>query len=127
MVGEALQPVRDSVVICTKFGYDLPSDGKVSLNTGLDSRAERIRAVAEASLKLLRTDRIDLFYQHWVDPNVPIEDVVGTVRDLIKEGKVKHFGLSEASVLHVPAPTRYNRSPHCSTTTRRGCASPKRA
>jgi aryl-alcohol dehydrogenase-like predicted oxidoreductase len=93
MVGEALQPVRDQVVIATKFGF---RDGSTA--AGLDSRPERIRAVAEASLKHLRTDRIDLFYQHRVDPNVPIEDVAGTVRDLIKEGKVKHFGLSEASV-----------------------------
>jgi len=93
MVGEALQPVRDQVVIATKFGF---RDGSTA--AGLDSRPERIRAVAEASLKHLRTDRIDLFYQHRVDPNVPIEDVAGAVRDLIKEGKVKYFGLSEASV-----------------------------
>jgi pyridoxine 4-dehydrogenase len=93
IVGEALEPVRDQVVIATKFGF---RDGNAA--AGLDSRPERIRAVAEASLKHLRTDRIDLFYQHRVDPNVPIEDVAGTVRDLVKEGKVKHFGLSEAGV-----------------------------
>lgn len=91
LVGEALAPFRDDVVIATKFGF-AEGDSK----KGMDSRPERIRAVAEASLKRLKTDRIDLFYQHRVDPNVPIEDVAGTVRDLIREGKVKHFGLSEA-------------------------------
>jgi len=93
LLGEALQPFRDQVVIATKFGF-LGGDA----TAGLDSRPERIREVADASLKRLRTDRIDLFYQHRVDPNVPIEDVAGTVKDLIKEGKVKHFGLSEAGV-----------------------------
>jgi len=91
VVGEALQPIRDSVVIATKFGF---RNGDVK--QGLDSRPENIRAVTEASLKCLRTDRIDLLYQHRVDPEVPIEDVAGTVKDLIREGKVKHFGLSEA-------------------------------
>lgn len=91
LVGEALEPFRKEVVIATKFGL---KDGNVRL--GLDSRPEIIRAVAEASLKRLRTDVIDLFYQHRFDPNVPIEDVAGTVKDLIQEGKVKHFGLSEA-------------------------------
>jgi len=91
LVGEALAPFRDRVVIATKFGFK-DGDSKV----GLDSRPERIRAVADASLKRLRTDRIDLFYQHRVDPNVPIEDVAGTVKELIREGKVRHFGLSEA-------------------------------
>ena len=91
VVGEALAPLRDKVVIATKFGF---KDGDST--KGQDSRPERIRAVAEASLKRLRTDRIDLFYQHRVDPNVPMEDVAGTVKDLIAEGKVKHFGLSEA-------------------------------
>jgi aryl-alcohol dehydrogenase-like predicted oxidoreductase len=91
LVGEALAPIRDQVAIATKFGF---RDGDSS--QPLDSRPERIRAVAEASLKRLRTDRIDLFYQHRVDPNVPIEDVAGTVKDLIREGKVRHFGLSEA-------------------------------
>jgi aryl-alcohol dehydrogenase-like predicted oxidoreductase len=91
LLGEALAPLRDTVVIATKFGF---VDGVPS--QGLDSRPERIRQVAEESLKRLRTDRIDLFYQHRVDPKVPIEDVAGTVRDLIAEGKVKHFGMSEA-------------------------------
>jgi aryl-alcohol dehydrogenase-like predicted oxidoreductase len=91
LVGEALAPYRDRVVIATKFGF---KNGNAQ--TGMDSRPERIREVAEASLKRLRTDRIDLFYQHRVDPQVPIEDVAGTVKALIREGKVKHFGLSEA-------------------------------
>jgi aryl-alcohol dehydrogenase-like predicted oxidoreductase len=93
LLGEALQPFRKQVVIATKFGF---KEGKTSLGT--DSRPETIRAVAEASLKRLRTDVIDLFYQHRVDPATPIEDVAGTVKELIKEGKVKHFGLSEAGV-----------------------------
>ena len=93
LVGEALAEIRDQVVIATKFGF---KDG--NSHAGMDSRPERIREVADASLKRLRTDRIDLFYQHRVDPNVPIEDVAGTVKDLIREGKVKHFGLSEAGV-----------------------------
>ncbi|MDB5725873.1 MAG: aldo/keto reductase [Novosphingobium sp.] len=93
MLGEALAPFRGDVVIATKFGF---KDG--SPKAGLDSRPERIRLVAEQSLKRLKTDRIDLFYQHRVDPAVPIEDVAGTVRDLIAEGKVKHFGMSEAGV-----------------------------
>jgi aryl-alcohol dehydrogenase-like predicted oxidoreductase len=92
LLGEALAPVRDQVVIATKFGFQ---DGDAK--KPLDSRPERIRAVAEAALKRLKTDRIDLFYQHRVDPNVPVEDVAGTVADLVKEGKVKHFGMSEAS------------------------------
>jgi aryl-alcohol dehydrogenase-like predicted oxidoreductase len=93
VVGEALEPFRQQVVIATKFGF-VDGDSK----KGLDSRPERIRAVAESSLKRLRTDVIDLFYQHRVDPNVPIEDVAGTVKELIIEGKVKHFGMSEAGV-----------------------------
>ena len=93
LVGEALAPFRDKVVIATKFGF---KNGDST--AGVDSRPERIREVAEASLKRLKTNRIDLFYQHRVDPNVPIEDVAGTVKDLIREGKVKHFGLSEAGV-----------------------------
>jgi aryl-alcohol dehydrogenase-like predicted oxidoreductase len=93
LVGEALAEVRDQVVIATKFGF---KDG--NSRAGMDSRPERIREVADASLKRLKTDRIDLFYQHRVDPNVPIEDVAGTVKDLIGEGKVKHFGLSETGV-----------------------------
>ncbi len=91
-MGEALAPFRQDVIIASKFGFKL-ENGAI---TGTDSRPENIRAVAEASLKRLRTDIIDLFYQHRVDPNVPIEDVAGTVRDLIQEGKVKYFGLSEA-------------------------------
>jgi aryl-alcohol dehydrogenase-like predicted oxidoreductase len=91
LVGEALAPVRGQVKIATKFGF------KIDGTNGLDSRPQRIRRVVEGSLKRLRTDRIDLYYQHRVDPNVPIEDVAGTVRDLIREGKVLHFGLSEPS------------------------------
>jgi len=91
LVGEALAPIRDQVVIATKFGF---KNGNVS--EGMDSRPERIREVVEASLKRLRTDRIDLLYQHRVDPDVPMEDVAGAVKDLIRQGKVKHFGLSEA-------------------------------
>jgi aryl-alcohol dehydrogenase-like predicted oxidoreductase len=93
LVGEALAPVREQLVIATKFGFEGGDSTR-----GLDSRPERIREVADASLKRLKTDRIDIFYQHRVDPKVPIEDVAGTVRDLIKQGKVKHFGLSEAGV-----------------------------
>ena len=93
VVGEALAPIRDQVVIATKFGF---KDG--NSKSGMDSRPERIREVADAALQRLKTDRIDLFYQHRVDPNVPIEDVAGTVKDLIRAGKVKHFGLSEAGV-----------------------------
>jgi len=94
LVGEALAPVRDRVVIATKFGFRIEDDKQ----TGLDSRPSHIREVAEASLRRLRTDAIDLFYQHRVDPGVPIEDVAGTVKDLVREGKVRHFGLSEAGV-----------------------------
>jgi len=94
VVGEALEPFRDRVVIATKFGFDIePETGTVN---GLNSQPKHIRQVVEASLKRLRTDRIDLLYQHRVDPNVPIEDVAGAVKDLIAEGKVGHFGLSEA-------------------------------
>lgn len=92
LVGEALAPIRDKVHIATKFGFNLEGSGG-----GLNSRPEQIKKVADASLKRLRTDRIDLFYQHRVDPKVPIEDVAAAVKDLIKEGKVLHFGLSEAS------------------------------
>src|SRR6188472_1816868 len=91
LVGEALEPVRNQVAIATKFGFNIEA-GKMA---GLNSRPAQIRAVADASLKRLRTDRIDLFYQHRVDPDVPIEDVAGAVKDLMAEGKVKHFGLSE--------------------------------
>jgi len=96
LVGEALAPFRRKVAIATKFGFKLdPNTGK---QAGLDSRPEHIKEVAEASLKRLKTDVIDLFYQHRVDPNVPIEDVAGAVKNLIQQGKVKHFGLSEAGV-----------------------------
>ncbi|MDC0713536.1 aldo/keto reductase [Stigmatella sp. ncwal1] len=93
LVGEALSPIRGQVVIATKFGFEIDSEGK---QAGLDSRPEHIKQVAEASLKRLKMDSIDLFYQHRVDPEVPIEDVAGAVKDLIQAGKVKHFGLSEA-------------------------------
>ena len=96
LVGEALFPFRGEVVIATKFGFQLNPDGSPGF-TGLNSRPERIKQVAEESLKRLRVEAIDLFYQHRPDPEVPIEDVAGTVKDLIQEGKVKHFGLSEAS------------------------------
>jgi aryl-alcohol dehydrogenase-like predicted oxidoreductase len=95
LVGEALSPLREQVVIATKFGFKLKPNGEPGW-VGLDSRPERIKQVAEASLKRLKVDVIDLFYQHRVDPDVPIEDVAGAVKDLIQEGKVKHFGLSEA-------------------------------
>jgi len=94
-VGEALQPIRDRVVIATKFGFDIEGGG------AMDSSPQRIRTAVEASLKRLRTDRIDLLYQHRVDPNVPMEDVAGTVKELIAEGKVLHFGLSEAGVNNI--------------------------
>jgi aryl-alcohol dehydrogenase-like predicted oxidoreductase len=93
LLGQALAPIRNQVVIATKFGF---KDG--DSKAGMDSRPERIREVADASLKRLKSDRIDLFYQHRVDPNVPMEDVAGAVKDLIRDGKVKHFGLSEAGV-----------------------------
>ena len=95
LLGEALQPVRDRVVIATKFGFGFDAEGKPQ---GLDSQPEHIRKTTDASLKRLRTDVIDLLYQHRVDPTVPIEDVAGTVRELIQQGKVRHFGLSEAGV-----------------------------
>jgi aryl-alcohol dehydrogenase-like predicted oxidoreductase len=97
LVGEALAPFRDQVVIATKFGFKIDPKAERPL-AGVDSRPEHIREVAEASLKRLKTDVIDLFYQHRVDPNVPIEDVAGSVKDLIQQGKVRHFGLSEAGV-----------------------------
>ncbi len=97
LVGEALAPIRNNVIIATKFGFDIDLETGARRG-GTDSRPEHIKAVTEASLKRLRTDRIDLLYQHRVDPAVPIEDVAGTVKELIAEGKVKHFGLSEAGV-----------------------------
>lgn len=100
LVGEALAPLRDRVVIATKFGFDTSADPRAMKGGGpvLNSRPEHIKEVAEASLKRLRTDIIDLFYQHRVDPDVPIEEVAGAVKELIQEGKVRHFGLSEAGV-----------------------------
>jgi pyridoxine 4-dehydrogenase len=95
VVGEALQPIRNRVVIATKFGFDIPGGG------AMDSRPERIRQAVEGSLKRLRTDRIDLLYQHRVDPNVPMEDVAGTVKDLVRQGKVMHFGMSEAGPTNI--------------------------
>ena len=97
LVGKALSPIRDQVVIATKFGFNLNPDGSPGWQ-GLNSRPERIKQVAEDSLKRLQIDAIDLFYQHRVDPDVPIEDVAGAVKELIQEGKVKHFGMSEAGV-----------------------------
>src|SRR6187402_1555101 len=96
LLGEALAPFRDQVVIATKFGFEAGETAK-----GMNSQPGNIRNVTEAALKRLKTDRIDLLYQHRVDPNVPIEDVAGTVKDLINEGKVKHFGLSEAGVQNI--------------------------
>jgi aryl-alcohol dehydrogenase-like predicted oxidoreductase len=96
LVGEALAPLREQVVIATKFGFKI--DPRTGKQAGLDSRPQHIKEVADASLKRLKTDTIDLFYQHRVDPDVPIEDVAGAVKDLIRQGKVKHFGLSEAGV-----------------------------
>jgi len=98
LVGEALAPLREQVVIATKFGFNIDPDGTQHKHPPLNSRPEHIKEVAEASLLRLKTDYIDLFYQHRVDPEVPIEDVAGAVKDLIEEGKVRHFGLSEAGV-----------------------------
>ena len=98
LVGEALAPMREQVVIATKFGFNIDVDGTQHRNPPLNSRPDHIKEVAEASLRRLKTDYIDLFYQHRVDPNVPIEEVAGAVKDLIDEGKVRHFGLSEAGV-----------------------------
>jgi aryl-alcohol dehydrogenase-like predicted oxidoreductase len=103
LVGKALSPIRDKVVIATKFGFNLNPDGSPGWQ-GLNCRPERIKHVAEASLKRLNIDSIDLFYQHRVDPEVPIEDVAGAVKELIQEGKVKHFGLSEAGVQTIRRP-----------------------
>jgi aryl-alcohol dehydrogenase-like predicted oxidoreductase len=116
LVGEALEPVRDQVAMATKFGFNI-EQGKMA---GLNSRPSHIRAVADASLKRLRTDRIDLFYQHRVDPDVPIEDVAGAVKDLIGEGKVKHFGLSEAGAQTIRARTRSSRWLLCKASTHCG-------
>src|SRR5215207_2955605 len=108
LVGEALGPVRDRVVIATKFGFAFNADGTRGMG-GVNSRPDHIKAVAEASLERLGTDRIDLFYQHRVDPDVPIEDVAGAVKDLIRAGKVTHFGLSEAGVQTIRRAPRSSR------------------
>ena len=108
LVGEALAPFRDHVVIATKFGFKFEPTGQ----RGLDSRPAHIKEVAEASLKRLKVDAIDLFYQHRVDPDVPIEDVAGAVKDLIRAGKVRHFGLSEARHTNDPSRTR-RPAGHC--------------
>ena len=122
LVGEALAPVRAQVVIATKFGFQFDETGK---QAGLNSRPEHIKQVAEASLKRLKTDVIDLFYQHRVDPNVPIEDVAGAVKDLIQQGKVKHFGLSEAGVQTIGARTPSSPSRHFKASTPFGGGSRK--
>jgi aryl-alcohol dehydrogenase-like predicted oxidoreductase len=120
IVGEALAPIRNQVVIATKFGFKIdPETGK---QIGMDSRPEHIKEVADASLKRLKTDVIDLFYQHRVDPDLPIEDVAGAVKDLIQQGKVKHFGLSEPGVRRSDALTRCNRSRPFRTNIRYGRA-----
>ena len=108
LVGEALSPFRGKVAIATKFGFQLDPNGG-TMWVGLDSRPEHIKEVAEGSLKRLKVDAIDLFYQHRVDPNVPIEDVSGAVKDLIQQGKVKHFGLSEEGVQQSVAHMRSSR------------------
>src|SRR4051812_20046073 len=122
LVGEALAPLRGQVVIATKFGFQFDENGK---QAGLNSRPEHIKQVAEASLKRLKTDVIDLLYQHRVDPNVPIEEVAGAVKDLVKAGKVKHFGLSEAGVQVFGARMRCSRSRRCKASTRCGGGSRK--
>jgi aryl-alcohol dehydrogenase-like predicted oxidoreductase len=106
LVGEALAPLRKQVLIATKFGFKLdPSSGEI---VGVDSQPQHIKEVAAASLKRLKTDTIDLFYQHRVDPDVPIEDVAGAVKELIQQGKVKHFGLSEAGVKTIRRAQQYS-------------------
>ena len=120
LVGEALEPFRGQVVIATKFGFKHDPNKGPSPAVGLDSRPEQIKRVAEASLKRLRVEAIDLFYQHRVDPDVPIEDVAGAVKELIQEGKVKHFGLSEAAPKPSAAPMRFSPSLPCRANTRSG-------
>jgi aryl-alcohol dehydrogenase-like predicted oxidoreductase len=117
LLGEALAPFRKKVVIATKFGFKY---GPKNEQMGLDSRPEHIKEVAEASLRRLRIDAIDLFYQHRVDDTVPIEDVAGAVKDLIQQGKVKHFGLSEAAPGRSAAHTPSSRSLHSKASTRSG-------
>jgi pyridoxine 4-dehydrogenase len=121
VVGKAIAPFRDEVAIATKFGF---KDGDPQ--AGLDSRPERIRRVAEESLGRLKIDRIDLLYQHRVDPDVPIEEVAGTVKELIGEGKVKHFGLSEAGAQTIRRATPFSRSPRSRASTRCGGGSPRK-
>ena len=123
VVGEALRPVRDKVVIATKFGFDI--DPVTGTNRGVSSQPERIRQAVEGSLKRLGIETIDLLYQHRVDPNVPIEDVAGTVKELIAAGKVRHFGMSEPGVQTLRRAMRFNPSPHCRTNIRSGRADPK--
>ena len=116
LVGEALEPVRDQVLVCTKFGFKIDEKDQM---VGLDSRPEHIRKVVEASLKRLRTDHIDLLYQHRVDPAVPMEDVAAAVKQLIAEGKVRHFGLSEASTQNIRkahAVQRVTAASNCNST-----------
>jgi aryl-alcohol dehydrogenase-like predicted oxidoreductase len=125
LVGEALEPFQKDVAIATKFGHDLGPGGSRG-SDGLDSRPERIRQAAEGSLKRLRVEAIDLFYQHRVDPYVPIEDVAGAVKDLIAQGKVKHFGLSEAGASTTAAPMRSSRSRRSRANTPSGGVSPRR-
>jgi aryl-alcohol dehydrogenase-like predicted oxidoreductase len=125
LLGKALSPIREKVVIGTKFGFSLNPDGSPGWQ-GLNSRPEHIKKVAEASLKRLNIDTIDLFYQHRVDPNVPIEDVAGAVKELIQQGKVKHFGLSEAGAQTIRRATPFSPSLLCKASTPFGGASPKR-
>ena len=124
LLGEALAPLREQVVIATKFGFKLEA-GQQGL-AALDSRPEHIKEVVEASLKRLKTDYIDLLYQHRLDPNVPIEDVAGAVKDLIAEGKVGHFGLSEVGVETIRRAHAVHRLRHCKANTACGGASRKR-
>jgi aryl-alcohol dehydrogenase-like predicted oxidoreductase len=112
LVGEALEPFRGRVVLATKFGFRLKDDGSPGW-AGLDSRPASIKAVAEASLKRLRVDAIDLFYQHRVNPDVPIEEVAGAVKDLVQAGKVKHFGLSEAGPQTIRRVQARHAGPDC--------------
>jgi aryl-alcohol dehydrogenase-like predicted oxidoreductase len=120
LVGEALQPVRDRALICTKFGFKITDKGEM---VGLDSRPDHIREVVDASLKRLRTDHIDLLYQHRVDPAVPMEDVAGAVKALIVAGKVRHFGCRKRASRAFARLTPYSQSPPSRITTRCGCAS----
>jgi hypothetical protein len=122
LVGEALEPVRDQVIIATKFGFAFDADGK---QTGLSSRPEHIKQVADASLTRLRTDRIDLFYQHRVNPDVPIEDVAGAVGELIRAGKVSTSACPKPPPRRSAAPTPSNPSPPCRTSTRCGGSGPR--